>query len=194
MLDVSETQYVYFQFSELIGQGRNKTLSASKLYVKSVSLFDTESKNEGLMYSIIDLGGHQIKVSAGNTIKINTVDAQPEQIITFERIMLFSDNNTISVGRPLLSGATVKAKVLSHGKADKVMVFKKHRRKDYRKKVGHRQPFTKVLITEIAMGDKKEVYEAKPKKAPVVEVPAQTAVAAPEDKPVKKTVKKEKKG
>jgi large subunit ribosomal protein L21 len=149
------------------------------------------------MYSIIDLGGHQIKVSAGSKITINTVDATPEQTITFDRVMLFSDNDTVTVGRPLVAGAIVKAQVLSHGKADKVMVFKKHRRKDYRKKVGHRQPFTKVLITEIAMGDKKEVYEAKPKKAPV-QAPAADVPTAPvataDAKTAKKTVKKEKKG
>jgi len=146
------------------------------------------------MYSIIDLGGHQYKVAAGSKISVDTVNAKPDEVVTFDRVLLCDDNGVVSVGRPLVPGAAVKARVLSHGRHDKITVFKKHRRKDYRKKVGHRQPYTQILITEIVLGDKKEVYEAKPRKVPT-EKPAEKApVAAMEAKTEKKAVKKEKKG
>ncbi|MFH0921207.1 MAG: 50S ribosomal protein L21 [Fibrobacterota bacterium] len=145
------------------------------------------------MYSIIDLGGHQYKVSAGTTLNVDTVDAKPEQVVTFDRVLLFADNEAVIVGRPLVSGAVVKARVLVHGLSDKITVFKKHRRKDYRKKVGHRQAFTRLLITEIICNDKKEVYQPKPKKAPA-EKPVAAAPVAVAVKPAKKASKTEKKG
>jgi large subunit ribosomal protein L21 len=147
------------------------------------------------MYSIVDICGHQFKVAAGNRIRVNTLSAEPDQIIELDRVLLFSDNDGISVGRPLVSGASVKAKVLSHGRADKVMVFKKHRRKDYRKKVGHRQGFTQLLITEVAMGDKKEAYQPKPANVTATEKPTEVAAQAVPQKTVeKKPAKKAKKG
>ena len=133
------------------------------------------------MYSVIDFCGQQFKVSAGDKISVFSLEGEPTKNITLDKVLLFSDGTETTVGKPYLADASVTAKVLSHSRDDKVIVFKKHRRKDYKKKVGHRQDLTELLITQVAMGSKKDVFVPKEKPAKKEE----TAVAAEAPKTAK---------
>ncbi|MDR0885198.1 MAG: 50S ribosomal protein L21 [Clostridiales Family XIII bacterium] len=101
------------------------------------------------MYAIIETGGKQYKVQEGDKIKIEKLDFAADETVTFDKVLLVSDDNGATVGAPYVEGATVAAKVLFQGKSDKVIIFKFKAKKDYRKKQGHRQPFTLVQIEGI---------------------------------------------
>ena len=100
------------------------------------------------MYAIIRTGGKQYKVEQGDVITIEKIDSEVGGNVSFDVLML-CDGDRISVGQPTVSGALVNAEVLEHGKAKKVVVFKYKPKKNYRKKQGHRQPYTKVKILEV---------------------------------------------
>ena len=100
------------------------------------------------MYAIIRTGGKQYKVETGDVISIEKLDAEVGASVSFDVLML-CDGENVRVGQPTVSGASVKAEVLEHGKAKKVIVFKYKPKKNYRRKQGHRQPYTKVKITEV---------------------------------------------
>jgi large subunit ribosomal protein L21 len=100
------------------------------------------------MYAIIETGGKQLKVEEGQTIYIEKLQAEPGESITFDKV-LFVGGDQVKVGQPLVEGATVTAKVEDHGRAKKIVVFKFKAKKNYRRKQGHRQPFTKVTIEKI---------------------------------------------
>ena len=127
------------------------------------------------MYSVVDIQGNQIKVGVGDKVRVNTLPAEVKKELNFDRVLLFSDGKEVTVGRPTVGNAKVKARVLSHGKGKKIFVFKKKRRKDYKKKTGHRQGFTELLITEISFGGKKETYSEAAKKSPAKAKPAAPA-------------------
>jgi large subunit ribosomal protein L21 len=97
------------------------------------------------MYAIVDISGKQFKVQKDTTLYVPRQQAEVGDTLTFDRVLLVSGDD-VQVGAPTVSGASVTAKVLGHLKGDKVIVFKKKRRKGYRVKNGHRQPFTKVSI------------------------------------------------
>ena len=101
------------------------------------------------MYSIIEQGGVQFKVTPGAVIQVPLIDAEPGSEITIDKVLLSADGDTVKVGTPSIEGATVKAKVVAHLKAKKVLVIKKIRRKDYRRKNGHRQQYTKLEILSL---------------------------------------------
>lgn len=101
------------------------------------------------MYSIIEQGGTQFKVTPGATIKVPLIDAIEGTEINIDRVLLTADGDKVTVGTPVVEGASVKAKVLTHEKADKVIIMKRKRRKDYRRKNGHRQQYTKIQIVSI---------------------------------------------
>lgn len=101
------------------------------------------------MYAVFRTGGKQFRAEPGERIKVPTLDAEEGSSITFDDILLASDGDEISVGAPVLDGVQVKAEVLRHGKAKKVIVFKRKRRKGYRKKQGHRQKFTEIQVSDI---------------------------------------------
>ncbi|MFU8812006.1 MAG: 50S ribosomal protein L21 [Balneolaceae bacterium] len=102
------------------------------------------------MYAIVKIGGHQYKVEENQSIFVNRIQTDDESI-TFDDVLLLKDNKGgVKIGKPSVKGATVEAKVLDHLKSDKVMVFKKKRRKGYRVKRGHRQPITQLLIEKIS--------------------------------------------
>ncbi|MCL2218822.1 MAG: 50S ribosomal protein L21 [Chitinispirillia bacterium] len=101
------------------------------------------------MYSIIEQAGVQFKVSQGDKINIPLVSAEAGSSLTIDRVLLTAEGDKITVGTPTVAGATVTAKVLEHGQDKKVLVIKKKRRKDYKRKNGHRQQFTKVEIVSI---------------------------------------------
>ncbi|MCU0391233.1 MAG: 50S ribosomal protein L21 [Thermoflexibacter sp.] len=101
------------------------------------------------MYAIVEIAGQQFKVEKDRYIYTHHLDANEGDTLTFDKVLLTDDNGTVSVGKPHLSGAKVTAKVLGHAKGDKVIIFKKKRRKGYAKKNGHRQQFTKIVIENI---------------------------------------------
>lgn len=101
------------------------------------------------MYAIVEIQGQQFKVSEGQEIFVHRLAANEGDKVTFEKVLLLAKDDTYQVGRPTVQ-ATVASTVLQHVKGDKVIVFKKKRRKGYRKKNGHRQSFTKIKIDSIA--------------------------------------------
>ncbi|MBQ7976435.1 MAG: 50S ribosomal protein L21 [Clostridia bacterium] len=101
------------------------------------------------MYAVIVTGGKQYKVSEGDTLFIEKLTAEEGEAVTFDQVLMVGDGENVTVGAPAVEGATVEAKVLKNGKAKKIYVFKMKRKKNYRRKKGHRQPFTKVEITKI---------------------------------------------
>jgi large subunit ribosomal protein L21 len=115
------------------------------------------------MYSVIECGGFQHKVTVGETLKLPKMDVKVGDEVTVANVLLLADGGTILVGAPLVSGAAVKLEVLNQGKGDKVISFKRRQRKRYRRTVGHRQQFTEVLVTEIANGSTKSTVDDKAK-------------------------------
>lgn len=100
------------------------------------------------MYAIIETGGKQFKVEEGQTIFVEKLDAAKGETVTFDKVV-FVGGDTVKVGSPLVEGATVTAKVDAHGRGKKIIVFKMKRRKNYRRKQGHRQPFTRLSVEKI---------------------------------------------
>lgn len=101
------------------------------------------------MYAIIMTGGKQYKVQEGDVVFIEKLTAEEGSAVTFDKVLAVSKDGTVNFGAPLLETATVNAKVLSHGKGEKIIVFKYKAKKNYRNKQGHRQPYTKVQIEKI---------------------------------------------
>lgn len=101
------------------------------------------------MYAVVEIAGKQFKVAPSEKVKVPRLKAEVGQEVNFDKVLLVSDNGTVKVGNPTVEGTKVEAKVLSHGKDEKVIVFKKKRRKGYRVKRGHRQGYTEVEITSI---------------------------------------------
>jgi large subunit ribosomal protein L21 len=101
------------------------------------------------MYAIIETGGKQYKVAQGDVVFIEKLDVEEGAEVTFDKVLMAAEGDDVKVGTPVVEGATVTAKVLKNGKAKKVLVFKMKRKKNERKKKGHRQPFTKVEITAV---------------------------------------------
>lgn len=102
------------------------------------------------MYAIVKIGGHQYKVAEDQTIYVNRLSSDDEKI-TLDEVLLVKDaKGKVKIGKPTIKGAKVEAKIVEHLKADKVMVFKKKRRKGYRVKNGHRQPITQLQIEKIS--------------------------------------------
>jgi len=104
----------------------------------------------GVMYAVVKTGGKQYRVSTGEKLRIEQIGAEVGQEIVLDQVLLVADGEALKMGAPLVSGATVKARVLSHGRGDKVHIFKMRRRKHYRKSQGHRQNYTEIEILGIA--------------------------------------------
>ena len=104
------------------------------------------------MYAVIKSGGKQHKVSEGEEILLEKLSLEEGEVIEFSEVLAVNKDGNLNVGKPLLEGAVVKGKVLNHLKTKKVTVIKMKRRKDYRKKQGHRQNLTKVKIESISYG------------------------------------------
>lgn len=100
------------------------------------------------MYAIIETGGKQIKVEEGQVIYVEKLNAEEGDTFTFDKV-LFVGGDNVKVGNPYVEGATVTAKVEKHGRAKKIVIFKYKPKKNYRKKQGHRQPYTKLVVEKI---------------------------------------------
>ena len=104
------------------------------------------------MYAIVEIAGKQYKVQENDFLYIPRQKAEEESKLSFENVLLVADGEKVKVGQPLVKGASVEATVIAQVKADKVIVFKKKRRKRYRVKRGHRQPYTQVKIDSVSAG------------------------------------------
>jgi large subunit ribosomal protein L21 len=104
------------------------------------------------MYAIIRTGGKQFKVAPGDTLRVPSIAAEVGDTITIDDVLLGGADNDVKVGAPLLDGASVKAEVVAHGRGEKIIVFKWKRRKNYRRKQGHRQGYTEIRVDSIDLG------------------------------------------
>ncbi|UCC79803.1 MAG: 50S ribosomal protein L21 [Candidatus Zixiibacteriota bacterium] len=102
------------------------------------------------MRAIIETGGLQIPVEENSRCRIPKIDAEPGKEVDFDRVLLISKDDKPLIGKPYIEGASVKAEVISHGRSDKINVFKFKKRLKYRKKTGHRQQYTEILVKEIS--------------------------------------------
>ncbi len=119
------------------------------------------------MYAIVEIAGQQFKVAKDQKVYVHRLQGEAGSEVTFDNVLLLDDNGSVSIGAPAIEGAAVTAKILSHLKGDKVIVFKKKRRKGYKKKNGHRQYLSEIQIESIASSGAKKVAkkEAAPAKA-----------------------------
>ena len=106
------------------------------------------------MYAVIETGGKQYRVQQGDVITVEKLNVEAREKVTFDKVLVVNDGEGLTVGTPCVEGATVGATVVENGKGKKVVIFKYKAKKDYRKKQGHRQPYTMVKIDEIAVGGK----------------------------------------
>ena len=113
------------------------------------------------MYAIIESCGKQYKVTEGDVVFFEKLDAEEGKKITFDKVMLVSEDGKVQVGNPYDKGVKVEVKVVAHGKAKKIIVFKMKAKANYRRRYGHRQPYTKVEITSIKIAAKKATAEKK---------------------------------
>ena len=141
------------------------------------------------MYAIIETGGKQYKVQNGDQIRVEKLDAEIGSTVVFDKVLAAGEGSDIKVGTPYLDGLTVEADVVESGKGDKVIIFKYKAKKDYRKKQGHRQPYTLVEITSVA-GVKAEPKKEEPAEE-AVEAAAEEVAAEAEEKPLDKMLKAE---
>ncbi|MFQ3368505.1 MAG: large subunit ribosomal protein L21 [Methylophilaceae bacterium] len=103
------------------------------------------------MYAVIKTGGKQFKVTEGDTIKVEKLSTEVGKVFNLNSVLTLVDGDKVTIGTPIVKGASVDATVVSHGKGDKVKIFKMNRRKGYRKSQGHRQTFTEIKIDKIAV-------------------------------------------
>jgi large subunit ribosomal protein L21 len=152
------------------------------------------------MFAVFKTGGKQYRVAAEDVIKVGKVKGEPGEIVEFGEVLVVGGDN-LSLGAPTVAGATVAAEVLGQTRGPKIIAFKKRRRKNSRRKIGHRQEFTLLRITEILTDGKKPSKQAqpRPKRAPAApetaetDAPARKASAQKPSKPKAKPAAKEKK-
>ena len=130
------------------------------------------------MYAIVEIAGHQFKVEKDQKVFVNRLATEEGKKVSFDNVLLIGDGDNVTVGAPAIGGAQVGAKVLKHLKGDKVIVFKKKRRKGYRVKNGHRQALTEIQIESIVASGAKPAAKAEKKAAPVKEAPKAEAKPA----------------
>lgn len=143
------------------------------------------------MYAIVEIAGQQFKVSKDLKVYVHRLANEEGSKVSFDKVLLVDDRGNVTLGAPAIEGASVEAKVLQHLKGDKVIIFKKKRRKGYKKRNGHRQYLTQIVIEGITVGGAKKA--AAPKKEKVVaEAPAtEEAKPAPKAKKAAPKAKKE---
>ena len=141
------------------------------------------------MYAVIRTGGKQYKVAAGDVISVEKLSAaEPGKTVTFDEVLMVGDDGGHTVGTPTIDGASVAATVLEQSRSPKIIVFKKKRRKDYRRTAGHRQALTVLRITDVvAKGGKPAAKKAAPKPAPKADADEKPAA---EKKPAAKAAPK----
>jgi large subunit ribosomal protein L21 len=145
------------------------------------------------MYAIVEIAGQQFKVEEGQKIFVHRLEAEIGSEVEFEKVLLIDNDGKITIGEPIITDFVVNSSVLNHVRGDKVIVFKKKRRKGYRVKNGHRQDFTQVEIVSIAPKGApkkaKAVKEAEPTVTEEVEAPKKATTAEKKPAAAKKTAK-----
>jgi len=101
------------------------------------------------MYAIVNTGGKQYKVSQGDILRVEKIPGEIGSPVSFDKVLMFSDGENVNIGQPVLDNVAVKGHIMEQGKAKKIIVFKYKRRKRYRRKQGHRQPYTAIKIDSI---------------------------------------------
>ncbi len=117
------------------------------------------------MYAIVEMAGQQFKVAKDQKVYVHRLQTEEGKKVTFDKVLLLDDNGSVTVGAPVIDGAAVEAKVVKHLRGDKVLVFHKKRRKGYRKKNGHRQSLTEIVVEGIVAKGAKKAAPAKAKAA-----------------------------
>jgi len=135
------------------------------------------------MYAIVDIAGQQFKVEKDQKLFVHRLEGEEGKKVSFDKVLLIDSGSKVSVGNPVVKGASVSAKIVEHMKADKVLVFKKKRRKGYKKLNGHRQYMTQILIEGISEKGAAKPKAAAEKPAEKKETATATAKAAAEKKP-----------
>jgi large subunit ribosomal protein L21 len=144
------------------------------------------------MYAIVDIAGQQFKVEKDQKVYVHRLSTEEGKKVTFDKVLLIDDKGKVNVGAPAIDGAEVTATVLEHLKGDKVIVFKKKRRKGYKKKNGHRQYLTEIQINDIKASGAKKAAAPKKEAAPKAEAPkAESKEASPKKAAPKKETKSE---
>ena len=115
------------------------------------------------MYAIVEMAGQQFKVAKDQKVYVHRLQTEEGKKVTFDKVLLLDDNGSVTVGAPVIDGAAVEAKVVKHLRGDKVLVFHKKRRKGYRKKNGHRQSLTEIVVEGIVAKGAKKAAPAKAK-------------------------------
>lgn len=113
------------------------------------------------MYAIVETGGKQYQMEEGRYLKVELLDAEPNSKVVFDKIVMLANGKKSKIGQPYVKGASVEGTILAHDKEKKIIVYKQRPKKGYRKKQGHRQGFTKVMITKIRATAQKKSTEAE---------------------------------
>ncbi len=145
------------------------------------------------MYAIVEMAGQQFKVAKDQKVYVHRLQTEEGKKVTFDKVLLLDDGGNVTIGAPVIEGAAVEAKVVKHLKGDKVIVFKKKRRKGYRVKNGHRQSLTEIIVEGIVAKGAKKAAPAKAKAEKPATAPKKAAakVEAPKKAaPKKETAKK----
>ena len=139
------------------------------------------------MYAIVEIAGQQFKVAKDQKVFVNRLAGEEGDEVSFDKVLLAGDGDNITLGAPAIEGALVGAKISRHLKGDKVIVFKKKRRKGYKKKNGHRQSLTEIVIGDISLkGGKKAASKTEKKEAKAEEPKAKKAKASSKGDDLKK--------
>ena len=145
------------------------------------------------MYAVVNTGGKQYKVKQGEILRVEKIPGDVGSPVTFSRVLMFSDGETVSIGQPVLEDVAVEGHIVEQGKAKKIIVFKYKRRKRFRRKKGHRQEFTAILIDSINAKGTKAAKGAEPKaeaKEPEVKKAAPKKAAAKKEEAKKRRPRK----
>jgi large subunit ribosomal protein L21 len=142
------------------------------------------------MYAVVNSGGKQYKVQQGQVLRVEKIPGDVGSPVTFERVLMFSDGENVSIGQPALEDVAVEGHIVEQGKAKKIIVFKYKKRKRYRRKKGHRQEFTAVLIDGIKAKAQKSSETKDEPKEPEAEKAAPKKEEAKEAAPNKESSKK----
>jgi len=134
-----------------------------------------------VMYAVVRTGGKQYKVAPGDVILVEKLDGEAGAEIKLDDILMVNDGTTTVIGSPTVEGAAVTASIIEQGRGDKVLVFKKKRRQNYRRTKGHRQDLTVLRILDVAGAGAKKAKAAAKKPAAKKEAPAEAAEAATEE-------------
>jgi len=129
-------------------------------YIASISKYEIKT----MSFAVIQTGGKQYKVSASEILKIERLESSEGKTVEFKNVLFLNDNNSTEIGNPNIQGAKVEATILKNTKNRTILVFKKRRRKNSRKKYGHRQPISLIRITKIFSKNGKIIAEARPQK------------------------------